>query len=571
MDSATLRALLPELDSYSEMDDATFARDGGSLMQEHARHARLTPFPTLEEGEYRVRVDRVPEVQDKLAKKLGVPVPEVVTVRAEQLPVVVAFPDLRGASAIWWWARTGEVREFLVLRPAIEPVRLPGWTFAATIEHLGEDGNMLRVSPGFVGTLPFAYRTDPATCDHCRQARRRNATYVLRHEDGHFTRVGRNCLADYIGEASATRVLAAESVEAALLELLTDGWDGEGGGGGLGGALAALPATFLASVAMVIEKVGWCSRKLARETDRRSTADLAWKRMFPPPGKKDEQERELLASPITAAHVTDAEAALTWARAIPVDTDNDYLHNCRVIAGLGAWDAGKIGIGAAILMSYQKEQERLRRIEFERKLPSLHLGAIGDRFGSGKGKKAIPPLRARVLGVYTFDGNYGPTTIVRMQAPSLTEGHVHDLVWFASGSPDVIVDEAAVVEMANAQVAFDETRAAMWVDDDNARAAWRSQTANSDASFDEWLETDDGAAHRATLADTRVAHETASARLSAAQAPAEYAMRCVKAGDLVDVSGSIKRHETSKKTGRPETGLTRCALRLVVEPTLEAK
>lgn len=562
MNHETILLALPHLAERTFLDDATYAAEADRLQAgvNPDRIKESVPFPELEEGVYRIRGEKMGELSEALAKltkkaaKLGVPAPTVETVRVEQLPVIVSFPTFANGhrDVEWVWARTGGVRRYWIVRPSVEPVVLPGWSFAAKIEHLGEEGNILRTSPAFARSLPVAYRTDGPSCDHCRTARRRNATFVLHHTaDDRFVRVGHNCLADFIGDANASQIVAAAAIEAALAELMIDEWDGEGGGGFGGGCRAAMPAAFLACVALVIEKVGWCSRKLARDTDRRATADLAWRVMFPPPGAKlTEEEKELRRSALTDAHHLDALAALAWAAEIPVDTDSDYLHNCRVIASLGAWDVGKIGLGAAILMSYQKEQDRLKRLEFERKLPSLLLGTVGERFGCGKGKKAIAPLIARVLGVHNYDGDYGLVTILRFQVPSATEGHVHDVVWFASGEVRVVTDPEALAAKVAAE--------AVWQPARNALSA--AQEAVYTASW--------GGEATVGLPALRAEVERLKLLADAAWAvvrdiDVEHASRVIAVGDLVELGGTVKKHQLSERSKRQETHLSRCTVKLL--------
>lgn len=563
LDIPAILLLLPHLADRTFLDDATFAAEADRLQADvnPERIKESVPFPELEEGVYRIRAEKMEELGEALAKltkkadKLGVPAPTIETVRVEQLPVIVSFPTFANGrrDVEWVWARTGGVREYMIVRPSIAPVVLPGWSFAAKIEHLGEEGNILRTSPAFARSLPHAYRTDGPSCDHCRTARRRNATFVLHHtEDDRFVRVGHNCLADFIGDANAAQIVGAAAIEAALAELVIDEWDGEGGGGFGGGCRAAMPAAFLGCVALVIEKVGWCSRKLARDTDRRATADLAWRVMFPPPGAKlTEEEKELRRAAVTDAHRLDALAALAWAGEIPVDTDSDYLHNCRVIASLGAWDVGKIGLGAAILMSYQKEQDRLKRLEFERKLPSLPLGTVGERFGAGKGKKAIAPLTARVIGVHNYDGDYGLVTILRFQVASATEGHVHDCVWFASGFVNVVTKPEALAAKVTAEQAWEPAR--------NALAAAQDAVYTASWDFDK----------KADLVQLKAEVERLKILADAAWAVVREidvtdASRPIAVGDLVELGGTVKKHQLSDRSKRQETHLSRCTVKLIL-------
>jgi hypothetical protein len=535
MNTSTIIARLPQLADITENAQPDYS---SSYAQ------RLLPLPERAEGTHFVRDSKMGalgEALDKLARraaKLGVAVPAIETLETFTIPEVLRFPTHSG----WAWARTGGVEKFHVLRASTVPVRLAGWRFVATIEHMGEAGNLLRTAPGFEGKLPLAYRSDAPTCDHCKLHRRRAETFVMHHEDGRFTRVGRNCLVDFIGDSNADAMVRDATMLTALLNALGNMED-EGGFGG-GSAYAVDPEQFLGIVAVAIETIGWTSRKLARDTNCRSTADLAWDVIFAV--KPSDDVKALRRTPPTEAQAQDGKDALAWALAIPQDTDSDFLYNIRLVAHLSAWDSAKIGLGAAVLMSYQKEQERLKRMEFERRMPSEYLGAVAQRFNGKKGHG--PVLQARVLGVYTTEGAYGLTTILRMQVPC-NDTTVHDVVWFASGDVQVVVNPDALAEEstthAEQSAAYAAWQAARNVEYDAEGTAKDVAKAGSAKTYDAW--------------------RAACARHEAAQAEARNAVRTVKAGDLVSLTGTVKRQEVSKRTTRKETTLTRCTVALLPE------
>lgn len=163
-------------------------------------------------------------------------------------------------------------------------------------------------------------------------------------------------------------------------------------------------------------------------------------------------------------------------------------------------------------------------------------------------RRRTPLLRARVLGVYAMEGQYGVTTIVRMQAASATADVAHDLCWFAAGSPQVVTDGG------KAAAALDAAQQAEYT----ARQA--QDTWHRDHGYSECPE----------LFDLRGAWLDAYHAVQAAEKAIQVVTRAIQPGDLVDVTGSIKEHRVSEKTRRAETVLTRCSLALVVEQ-LEAK
>ena len=440
---ADFLARLPHLDGRIRLEDATI-----NGLREVNSFKRYAAFGPLEEGVRRVREARWAEVEALLAKlakraaKLGVAPPQVEVVRMETVPVVGTALIAKG----WGWGVLPDVACSRIVRAETRPIRHEGWTFVATIQHLGEDGNLLKTSPTFTGELPKAFRTDAATCDHCRLARRRQETFVLQHTDGHFTRIGRNCLVDFIGSKNADRCIDLAEMEQALDDALSDP-DATAWGGGVE---RVDPERALAVVALLLTKVGWMSRSLARERNRVATADQAWGLLFPRPKQTpvlDADGNRLSTEDVTPEMRVEARAALDWAAALDAEASSDFLFNLRVMARQASWTGREIGLGAAVAMAYAKEQARLKLQAIERATPSLPLGPEGLRVGAGKGKKAVAPVRARILGLWTRDGDYGPSTIVRMQADSTTPGHVHDLVWFASGAQitAAVVEEGVVV------------------------------------------------------------------------------------------------------------------------------
>ncbi len=363
-------------------------------------------------------------------------------------------------------------------------------------------------------------------------------------------------------------MVAAASIEEALGSALADDWMAEGGYG-MGGERDANPATFLSAVALIIAKEGWLSRKAARECfGKRSTADAAWDVLFPP--KKYEGPR---FEEITDDHRADAAASLAWAKEIPKEPDSDFLFNCRLAAHQGAWGGKLIGIGAAILMSWQKEQQRLKRMEFERKMPSEYIGKVGERFGApAKSKKdpGTPCVRARVLGIHPYQSDFGLTNIVRMQAPGPDGTTVHDMVWFAKGSIQVVTDPEAIEASVVADKIREKTYQVFESAKTAARAAWYAagREGNPHYFFDndtEWGATDEGRPFVSALNAARSAWLDADKAASAAGKLVTAAYRDIKPGDLVDVAASVKDQKISDRTNRKETTLLRCTLKLVKE------
>jgi hypothetical protein len=239
------------------------------------------------EGIYEVPADNLPRLRHELEKlarkatKLGLAPILLEELGSEDIPYVVRG-DEDGHSKRR--ALPGEVESFAKRRPGLYDTNLvyfrfvtvrvigttprqAGWEFVATLQHLAdEDGNpmnLLRTIPSFKGQLPVEYRTaSPENCDHCQKAiKTRKETFIVRHEDGTWKQVGRNCTQDFLGNKDPQQVTAALELWLAVEELF--GGAEEGGFGG-GGEYRFGIEEFLAVTAAMIRKDGWCSRSKAR-------------------------------------------------------------------------------------------------------------------------------------------------------------------------------------------------------------------------------------------------------------------------------------------------------------------
>lgn len=98
------------------------------------------------------------------------------------------------------------VRTFVNVKVFGETPKLAGWEFIGVIVPMGV-GNILKI----VGNeeVPEAYRTAEPKCDHCKTIRRRNETYLVRHESGEWKQVGSTCIEDFLGGLSVEAVAGA--------------------------------------------------------------------------------------------------------------------------------------------------------------------------------------------------------------------------------------------------------------------------------------------------------------------------------------------------------------------------
>ena len=83
---------------------------------------------------------------------------------------------------------------------------LNGWKLVARLTPQDNGEILVKSVPG--EDCPTKYReADPLHCDHCLTRRKRKDVFILNHEDGRFVQVGRNCIADFLGNVSPDAIL----------------------------------------------------------------------------------------------------------------------------------------------------------------------------------------------------------------------------------------------------------------------------------------------------------------------------------------------------------------------------
>ncbi len=283
-----------------------------------------------------------------------------------------------------------------------ESPHLPGgWRFVATIDHAGGEGmNIIRAVPG--ESVPMAYRTSAAGCQHCRLQRDRRETFLVKNDQGNEVQVGRSCLVDFTGHPSAEQIADLAARYADLFTELDEENFGEGGRGG--GEQLVARESFLAFVAQDIHDFGWVSKKVAgedySERPKIPTATSAWNQATARTGYR----------PPRAEAVERAREVLQWAEAIPSNTSNDYLYNVKATLAKEAFRNRDAGIAASAVASFQREGEEQKK-RADVRAQSAYFGKIGER----------ERVRVTVEKVIAITGEYGVSYIHLMRTP---EGNI---------------------------------------------------------------------------------------------------------------------------------------------------
>ena len=329
------------------------------------------------------------------------------------------------------------------------PVHFNGWSFVATINHTQvDDGqyiNLINKAPAFADAdLGVEFRQSRPLCQHCNTARRRNDTFVIRHEDSSRLRqqlqVGRNCLQDYLGDADGTSILSYATFVAELRGFGEDDLFGLGSGKQ---SDAYSVDGILSWAAASVEFRGFVSRGSVYENGGLATADHVIQTLVDRNlGKlKDCAEawgQDAWTNPVTDSHRELAESIIEWTRTIADDTDSDYLWNLKVACGLHTISSKQVGIVASAVTAYDRHINGERRKAEQEKVAktSEYIGKKGDKIGrklsaadKRKGAAAFPALTVTVGFTRSFDTEWGTTTLVSFTD---TDGNV--LTWFASNS-----------------------------------------------------------------------------------------------------------------------------------------
>lgn len=266
--------------------------------------------------------------------------------------------------------------------------KLAGWTLLAVLEGLGDEC-LLQCVPGTEIDSKRWGAADPRFCDHCLTTRRRNETFIVRHDDGRELQVGRNCLRDFLGHKDARNVLN-------LWRALVFGESEEGSFGGYysrdSGAIEI--DELLCLTAVMISLWGWASRGTAQAGGPAATADIVIDyltgngrfctsnsgRGAADANRCAREEIAKVKAAVTSVDRDEVQKAIAWASALT--DENSYLLNIGVIARAGHVDKYKqYGFACSILNSYRRtfEREEKKRVEREARPVSHHFGEIKKR------------------------------------------------------------------------------------------------------------------------------------------------------------------------------------------------
>lgn len=240
---------------------------------------------------------------------------------------------------------------------------ISGWKFAAAIDHSG-DGNLIRMSPNFAGSLPVSFRHDKSTCDHCNKERNRLTTFALtRTAEGgahqEFKRVGSACLVDFLGHGNAVSLMEwAATLADTCAALGAAGGDDDcdepmGYGKEWFGVRNLVGMAF---EAVAENKGAFITRKQADEAVAcgnhiESTRERVLRALFPNRMHPEEDRLPALNSDEQAKVDGLTSAALEWAAGLPTD-GSEFDWNLHLMANRECTDRKGLGLAVYICGGY---------------------------------------------------------------------------------------------------------------------------------------------------------------------------------------------------------------------------
>jgi hypothetical protein len=270
--------------------------------------------------------------------------------------------------------KEGLVERYLLLEVEGTAPKYNGWNFLATLVHT-QEGNVIRSVPGF--EAPVDYRDRLPVCDHCKTARNRHDTYIVRHDDGRTMQVGSTCMRDFLATEPGRLTNAAQILfecysicESAKSKV----W--------LGGNSKHVPYridldTYLGWVATVVLKENrYITRRMVMDQKAtKSTAQIAYDEMThsyitplytvtPEAEKLASEARSFVLKKFSPA-IMDVDSAsddaimanvLNSLKA-PNNNLNDFEHNLLACARAEAIEPRLTGIAAYIVEYYRKNNQ----------------------------------------------------------------------------------------------------------------------------------------------------------------------------------------------------------------------
>ncbi len=328
---------------------------------------------------YRIPRGNLAGLDERIAKlnrrgaKIGAAPILVTLVATERQKEMVPDPKKPLGAEKW----TGRYFYYDYAKVEGEAPKLSGWTLLASLE-IGEGGTIIRSVPG--REVPKEYRNAELKCDHCKKIRNRKEHFLVKHEDGRVAQVGRNCIADFLGNIDPKHIANLASYLRSLDGL---GDEPKGGWGAASEPVYEL-RYFLAIVSATIARYGWLSKSQAQKNyeaygkSGSTTSERVLRQLNPRQFITASEVAEFVE--VLPAHEAEADEAIAWVKSWAHDL-SDFESNLKVLVGRGEIVTREAGFSAAIISSYQRHLGKFaeRAAKREAQKASVHIGTIGKR------------------------------------------------------------------------------------------------------------------------------------------------------------------------------------------------
>ena len=293
------------------------------------------------------------------------------------------------------------------------PLRMSGWRLVAVVaaDAVDTDGNAVPMLTNVPGESSRGIEiTDAMLCNHCNTRRYRTETFIVRHDDGRISQVGRQCIRDFLGHDPAALLAGLDAFRSLVFS------DSERESWG-----RAAPRTWsirevLTAAARIVAADGWyISKRKAEEsegTDKPvySTASRIGSVLNP----FNAQQRKQVDEDYPHTDRVDWLVDTTISELSNLRPSNEWEYKLADYANIATVGARHLGILASALILALRTEER--KAKAAAAPASAHYGTIGQRV----------TLTAEITFMREFESAYGTKTLVKFR----TEGA--NLMWWAT-------------------------------------------------------------------------------------------------------------------------------------------
>lgn len=317
---------------------------------------------------------------------------------------------------------TGFYRRYHLIQVSGDAPKLNGWEFVGSLELIIDEdgktlGQMVRTVPG--KEIPVEFRDAKVWCSHCNANRRWHSTFIVKHEDGTYKQVGRNCLRDFTGHLTPEAIANMAEILLDLSDLADCAEDDDWGfGGGGSGTRYYDVETLLVNTSAIVRRDGWKPKSFEHE----ATAAALTARVIA--YKSDEVEWWEKNYPVEAIDRTTAEQALEFMVGL-ADKPNasDYEYNLSLLGRAGKVPMKSFGFVASAIPAFMRANDRAMAQKREATV-SQYVGAVKERM----------EMTLTLSRVTYIDTSYGSMGIMKFY-----DENNNVIIWKTGSDPQIEV------------------------------------------------------------------------------------------------------------------------------------